>query len=130
MIPLLLCRSAILWMVYIRCLKIRSSRGCFAPAPQSQFDGYFLAEDELALTALFEQHHKQLRGVVWNPYCKAPGGMRFYHPDYLKLARKLCDQYQVLLIADEIAAGLVAPENSLPASMLASARILSAWVKL
>lgn len=77
----------------------------FAPAPQSKFDGEFLATDALALQQLFAQHHQRLAAMIVEPIVQGAGGMRFYHPDYLALCRRLCDQYDVLLIVDEIATG-------------------------
>lgn len=77
----------------------------FAPAPMRAFDDNWQDADGLALSELFAQHHQQLAAFIVEPILQGAGGMRLYHPQYLRLARQLCDQYDVLLICDEIATG-------------------------
>jgi adenosylmethionine-8-amino-7-oxononanoate aminotransferase len=77
----------------------------FAPAPTSRFDGPWFESDESALRQLFVNHHQQLAAMIVEPILQGAGGMRFYHSRYLKLCRELCDEFQVLLICDEIATG-------------------------
>jgi adenosylmethionine-8-amino-7-oxononanoate aminotransferase len=77
----------------------------FAPAPERAFDDVWLESDGQALREIFRQHHAQLAAFVLEPVLQGAGGMRLYHPEYLRLARALCDQYDVLLICDEIATG-------------------------
>lgn len=77
----------------------------FAPAPDCGFDDDCSDADIAAFTTLIETHHTTLAAVILEPVVQGAGGMRFYSPAYLRRVRALCDQYQVLLIADEIATG-------------------------
>lgn len=77
----------------------------FASAPERAFDDHWQHSDGQALRDIFQQHHAQLAAFVLEPVLQGAGGMRLYHPEYLRLARQLCDQYDVLLIGDEIATG-------------------------
>ncbi|CCP02605.1 Adenosylmethionine-8-amino-7-oxononanoateaminotransferase [Erwinia amylovora Ea644] len=77
----------------------------FAPAPGCRFDDDWLESDADAIEQLIAQHHRQLTAVILEPIVQGAGGMRFYHPRYLQRVRALCDRYQLLLIADEIATG-------------------------
>jgi adenosylmethionine---8-amino-7-oxononanoate aminotransferase len=52
-----------------------------------------------------ERHAKEVCAVVVEPLVQCAGGMRMYHPVYLRMLREACDQHGVHLIADEIATG-------------------------
>jgi adenosylmethionine-8-amino-7-oxononanoate aminotransferase len=77
----------------------------FADSPTSAFDQEFDQNDIENFKQLIEKNHQQLAAVILEPIVQGAGGMNFYSPQYLKQVRQLCDEYDVLLIADEIATG-------------------------
>ncbi|MBH0005118.1 adenosylmethionine--8-amino-7-oxononanoate transaminase [Psychrobacter sp. SWN149] len=77
----------------------------FVPAPPLGFERALTDADRAALTTFFNEHSDKLAGFIIEPIIQGAGGMRFYSPEYLKLLRQLCDEHDVLLIADEIATG-------------------------
>ena len=77
----------------------------FVPAPPLGFERELAQNERDELTTFFAKHSAQLAGFIIEPIIQGAGGMRFYSPEYLQLLRQLCDEHDVLLIADEIATG-------------------------
>ena len=73
------------------------------------FDGFVLWSSHKINLAQFKKilatHSAEIAAVILEPIVQGAGGMRFYSPQYLTRVRELCDQFNVLLIADEIATG-------------------------
>lgn len=74
-------------------------------APHCQFSQPCLEADILPLQNKLKTSQQQIAAIILEPIVQGAGGMRFYSADYLKQVRLLCEQYNVLLILDEIATG-------------------------
>ncbi len=77
----------------------------FVSAPQCRFDEVWNPADFEPMAKAIETHKKTLAAVILEPIVQGAGGMRFYHPQYLRALRKACDEANILLIFDEIATG-------------------------
>lgn len=75
----------------------------FAESPQCRFHDDW---DENYIADVIENlkaHHHEIAALIIEPIVQATGGMNFYSPHFLRRLRELCSEYNVLLIADEIA---------------------------
>lgn len=54
---------------------------------------------------LFKKRHLEIAAIIVEPLVQGAAGMRVYPAEYLSGLRKLCDEFDILLIDDEVAMG-------------------------
>ncbi|NRA87024.1 MAG: adenosylmethionine--8-amino-7-oxononanoate transaminase [Rhizobiales bacterium] len=77
----------------------------FVPRPNIKFYDEWDASDISELKLSIEKNHREVAAIIIEPIVQGAGGMHFYHPEYLRQLRALCDEFDILLIFDEIATG-------------------------
>lgn len=77
----------------------------FAPRPDIAFRDSWDTSELNDLRELAALHRASLTAIILEPIVQGAGGMWFYHPAYLAGVREICDEFGLLLIADEIATG-------------------------
>lgn len=83
---------------------IAPSPDCFHAEPGEACES--VASRSLSrLAHILSERHNEICAVVVEPLVQCVGGMRMHDPSFLRGLRRLCDHYQVHLIADEIAVG-------------------------
>ncbi|MGQ7246916.1 adenosylmethionine--8-amino-7-oxononanoate transaminase [Halomonas sp. V046] len=79
----------------------------FAPAPTAPYDATLeeVDADLMALRRVLEAHHHEIAALLMEPLLQAAGGLNMTSPRYVSGARALCDEFDVLLVFDEVATG-------------------------
>ncbi len=77
----------------------------FSDAPTARSDEEWHDDQIASFASLIDAHQHEIAAVILEPIVQGAGGMRFYAPEFLRQVRALCDEYDVLLICDEIATG-------------------------
>ncbi|CAL4321042.1 adenosylmethionine--8-amino-7-oxononanoate transaminase [Buchnera aphidicola] len=77
----------------------------FANSPKLSFQDIWNNYDIHSFVNLLVKNHDKIAAVILEPIIQGIGGMKFYHPTYLKQIRLLCNIYNIPLIIDEIATG-------------------------
>lgn len=71
-----------------------------------------------ALEKAFSEYGERLTCFIVEPLLQGAGGMRMYDISFLERARQLCDEYDVLLIFDEVATGFGRTGNRFVADLV------------
>ncbi|CAG0908555.1 unnamed protein product, partial [Cyprideis torosa] len=77
----------------------------FVERPTCRFGDKATDDDMAPLRQSLEAHQSDIAAIILEPVVQGAGGMYFYSADYLRRVRALCDEFEVLLILDEIATG-------------------------
>ena len=77
----------------------------FTESPRCRFNEDWHEEFIDDFKHKIKQHRDEIAAVILEPIVQGTGGMNFYSPTFLSEVRSLCDRYNCLLIADEIATG-------------------------
>lgn len=77
----------------------------FLPRPKNRFGKKIDSSEKKNIKEAFRKHHKEIAAFICEPIVQGAGGMWIYDPSYLRVVKKLCKKYDILLICDEIATG-------------------------
>ena len=77
----------------------------FVDSPNCLFNESCSENDVAPIRKILEENYQKIAAFILEPIVQGAGGMHFYSAEYLIRARQLCDEFNVLFIADEIATG-------------------------
>jgi adenosylmethionine-8-amino-7-oxononanoate aminotransferase len=77
----------------------------FADRPPAGFQAGLDERWAAHVSELVARHSHELAAIILEPVVQGAGGMRFHSPECVALMRRLCDEHDLLLVADEIATG-------------------------
>lgn len=77
----------------------------FADKPSIPFGGKWNDAAAASIVEMVDRHRSEIAGIICEPILQAANAMEFYHPEYLRLLRRLADENDFVLVYDEIAAG-------------------------